>query len=265
MPVRGTIATSGCADTGPPAGRAHLSRHHRLSPTHRNSPAIHPPARHAGYSPAPSAPRPIGDGTTTTQDTISHLYTNLGTYNVLLVVTDTSTCNKVDSVKSLLYVVDPISFGPDKDAFICFYSNVLLSSGVSAFTYSWSTGEITPDIYVNTPGAYTVTVYNGGCYSSNVINVMYGEDNLAEKFPNVITPNGDNINDVIDFKKYNLGEMEFLLFDRWGTLQYKSSETNEPFKPTGLQDGTYYYILNFLSNCTGKHSTAKGFISVFNN
>lgn len=205
----------------------------------------------------------LGDGTTTNQDTISHIYNNTGTYNVLLVVTDTTTCNRTDSIKSLLNVVDPIAFNPDETSFLCFNTNVLLQSHVSALTYSWSTGETTPDIYVNNPGAYTVTVFNGGCYSSNVMDVMYGEDKLSERFPNVITPNSDNVNDRIDFEKYNLGEMEFALYDRWGTLQYKSSDLKEPFIPNGLQDGTYFYIINFLSNCTGKHSMAKGFISIF--
>ncbi len=205
----------------------------------------------------------FGDGNTSVQDTISHTYLNLGTYNVLLVVTDTNTCNKIDSVKSVLNVINPTAFDLGEDVYKCPDSPFLLKSNVAAITYSWSTGQTTSNISVNQPGTYSLTIFNGGCYSTDEITVLKGEEGVEESFPNVITPNDDGINDMIDFTKYKFGEVEFILFDRWGRERYKTTNPNEKWLPNDLNNGTYYYVVNYNSNCSGKHSTAKGYITLF--
>ncbi|MBP7810032.1 MAG: gliding motility-associated C-terminal domain-containing protein [Bacteroidia bacterium] len=204
----------------------------------------------------------LGDGTTTNFDTITHTYNNLGTYNVLLVVTDTNTCQRTDSIKSILNVINPTEFNLE-DVQTCLNTPSLLQANVSAVTYSWSTGQTTPNIYVNQLGSYTLTINNGGCNSSDVVNVVLGELKLSERFPNVITPNGDNINDWIDFINYNFDEVEFYVYDRWGRERYKITKPDEKWNPNDLDNGTYYYVANYKSSCTGKFGTDKGFISVF--
>lgn len=204
----------------------------------------------------------LGDGTTTNFDTITHTYNNLGTYNVLLVVTDTNTCNRTDSVKSILNVINPTNFDLGEDIQTCSDTKILIYSNVSAVTYSWSSGQTGPNIYV-LPGSYTLTINNGGCNSSDVINVVLGEKKLSERFPNVVTPNGDNINDYIDFLNYNFEEVEFYVFDRWGKERYKITKPDEKWNPSDLNNGTYYYVANYKSSCTGKFGMDKGFISVF--
>ncbi len=205
----------------------------------------------------------LGNSVTSTQNTVSTTYTNLGTYNVLLVVTDTNTCNRYDSIKSILNVINPTAFDLGEDIPACFDSRTLLQANISAVTYSWSTGQTTPNIYVNQIGTYTLTINNGGCNSSDEINVVLGEKKLSERFPNVVTPNGDNINDYIDFIKYNFEEVEFYVFDRWGRERYKITKPDEKWNPSDLNNGTYYYVANYKSSCTGKFSTDKGFISIF--
>jgi gliding motility-associated-like protein len=69
------------------------------------------------------------------------------------------------------------------------------------------------------------------------------------EFPNVITPNNDNVNDAIDFSKYHFTEMQFYVYNRWGNLVYETSDVktiwngnNKNDEP--LNDGSYFYILN---------------------
>jgi hypothetical protein len=204
----------------------------------------------------------LGDGTTTNLDTITHTYPNLGTYNVLLVVTDTNTCNRTDSIKSILNVINPTTFDLGDDVPTCFNTPVLLKSNVTAVTYSWNTGQTTPDIYAE-PGTYTLTINNGGCNTSDQINVVIGEKKLSERFPNVITPNGDQVNDFIDFSKYNFEEVEFTVYDRWGRERYKIVNPIEIWKAENLTNGTYFYVVNYRSSCIGKFARDKGVISVF--
>ncbi len=205
----------------------------------------------------------LGNGVTSTLNTVSTTYTNLGTYNVLLVGTDTNTCNRTDSIKSILNVITPTAFDLGDDVPTCIGMPALLQSNVSAITYSWSTGQTDPTISVNQIGTYTLTINNGGCNSSDFVNVVIGEKKLSERFPNVITPNGDQVNDFIDFTKYNFEEVEFYVYDRWGRERYKITNASEHWNPYDLDNGTYYYVVNYQSNCTGKHQTDKGFISVF--
>jgi gliding motility-associated-like protein len=203
----------------------------------------------------------LGNGTTSFNDSVSTTYTNLGTYNVLLVVTDTNTCQRTDSIKSILNVINPIEFDFE-DISTCLDTKALIQANVTAVTYSWSTGQTTPNIYVF-PGTYTLTINNGGCNSSAEVSVIVAEPKLSERFPNVITPNGDNINDWIDFIKYNFNEVEFYVYDRWGRERYKITKPDEKWNPNDLDNGTYYYVANYKSSCTGKFATDKGFISVF--
>jgi len=95
------------------------------------------------------------------------------------------------------------------------------------------------------------------------VNVVLGEPKLSERFPNVITPNGDEINDRIYFIKYYFDEVEFVLYDRWGRERYKISNPQEKWQPDNLDNGTYFWVVNYKSSCTGKYVTDKGFISVF--
>jgi gliding motility-associated-like protein len=204
----------------------------------------------------------LGDGTTTNSDTITHTYNNLGTYNIALVVTDTNTCNRIDSIKSILNVISPTSFDIGDDIQTCANTKALIHANVTADTYSWSTGQTTPNIYA-LPGTYTLTINNGGCNSSDEVNVVIGEKKLSERFPNVVTANGDNINDFIDLKKYNFQEVELFIYDRWGKEIIKITDPNAEWHPDNLHAGTYYYVANYLSSCIGKYNTDKGFITLF--
>lgn len=204
----------------------------------------------------------LGNGVTSTSNSVSTTYTNLGTYNVLLVVTDTSTCNKYDSIKSILNVINPTSFDLGDDIPTCITTPVLIRSNVTAVTYSWSTGQTWPNIYA-LPGTYTLTINNGGCNSSDEVNVIIAEKKLSERFPNVITPNGDQVNDWIFFTKYNFDEIEFIVYDRWGRERLKITNPYEKWEPSDLENGTYFYVANYKSSCIGKFASDKGFISIF--
>lgn len=123
--------------------------------------------------------------------------------------------------------------------------------GTGDFTYSWSpsTGLSDPTIAdpVLTPTTntqYTVTVANGNCTSSCVINITV----LPKmEIPNVFTPNGDGMNDnwVIEgIEDYPY--MEVYIYDRYGSKLYYTKGYNKPWDGVlngkNLPAGTYYYV-----------------------
>lgn len=81
----------------------------------------------------------------------------------------------------------------------------------------------------------------------------FNNSNISDFEINAITPNGDGINDNVDFTKFNLNELEFEVFNRWGNLVFKSNNVNLKWNGINnnqhtLPPGTYYYIINAKQN-----------------
>ncbi|MCL2436390.1 MAG: gliding motility-associated C-terminal domain-containing protein, partial [Lentimicrobiaceae bacterium] len=102
-------------------------------------------------------------------------------------------------------------------------------------------------------------IYNVDCYLL--------ADTLVEDcpliIPNVITPNGDGVNDVFGIKKLNLErENELTIYDRWGKIVFQQKNYQCVFKGglflnieeafaglsrggQNLPDGAYYYAVKY--------------------
>jgi gliding motility-associated-like protein len=62
--------------------------------------------------------------------------------------------------------------------------------------------------------------------------------------PNVITPNGDGLNDVFIVKNITVyPENTLSIFNRWGKKVYEKQGYKNDWDGGGLEDGTYYYVL----------------------
>jgi gliding motility-associated-like protein len=62
--------------------------------------------------------------------------------------------------------------------------------------------------------------------------------------PNVITPNGDDINDKVRIKYlYLYPGSAFTIFNRWGQTVYHSDDYQNDWDAPGLESGNYYYLL----------------------
>jgi gliding motility-associated-like protein len=77
--------------------------------------------------------------------------------------------------------------------------------------------------------------------------------------PNIITPNGDGVNDVFDIQGLYPGSSLYI-YNRWGTEVFRSSnyannwqgETKTLNMPSQLSEGVYYYILEH--ECSGRQT-----------
>jgi len=82
-----------------------------------------------------------------------------------------------------------------------------------------------------------------------IINI-YSFDDF--EFPNVLTPNNDNSNDVFDLEGYfkTCNAYEMMYFDRWGNMVYSHKENETPFAGNSLDgselmQGVYFYKLTY--------------------
>ncbi|HZV70081.1 MAG TPA: gliding motility-associated C-terminal domain-containing protein [Saprospiraceae bacterium] len=142
------------------------------------------------------------------------------------------------------------------DTSLCIGDQILLDVTLSSpATYVWNNGESTSSIVVSTAGVYAVTVMTPCLNDTDEIIILDNPScsSTNEIFlPNIISPNGDNINDV--FRLFPGPGIEILsidgsVFDRWGNLVFRS--TSYPFIWDGkfgsseLMAGVYVYSMTF--------------------
>lgn len=79
--------------------------------------------------------------------------------------------------------------------------------------------------------------------------------------PNIVTSNGDNINDVFFIKNLHKNPgTSVKIYDRWGVKMYEAADYQNNWKPNELSDGVYYYIVESV-----KRGKFNGFLHVLNN
>lgn len=97
---------------------------------------------------------------------------------------------------------------------------------------------------------------------------LYALENDVENFNiNTFSPNGDGVNDFLNFSIYELKELDFTVYNRWGNVVFNSTNTqlkwdgkNNDGKP--LSAGTYYYILKATTQ-ENSIVTKHNFLTIF--
>jgi gliding motility-associated-like protein len=96
---------------------------------------------------------------------------------------------------------------------------------------------------------------SNGCTDTTRLNYVIEKIIVAT---NIMTPNGDGINDYLGFKNldvYAFNEIE--IYNRWGTLVYASKQYQNNWDAYGMSDGTYFYVLK-----SAEGPVVKGYVTV---
>lgn len=174
----------------------------------------------------------------------SNYYTLTGHYTDSLKMH--SGCDSI--VKTNLTVRPLPSFSLGNDTFICPGDLILLDPGNNFVSYKWSDGSEFSNLKVTEPGYYSVQVFDGFCKSSDTIVIDQCSSDLW--FPNLFTPNGDQVNDrFFPVTKGIINSFHILIFNRWGLQLYESNEAfpgwDGSFNGQPCTDGVYYFVSEF--------------------
>jgi len=210
--------------------------------------------------------------------TINNL--SAGMYQV--VVTDGSGCSHSQSIEIHEIIAESISLISEHEQVACIGSSVELFVPQSFSSYLWKgpgnyasnqQNIILNNIDIGQSGWYYIsTTDNNGCKIQDSIYLEVEFQQECFKLPEIITPNGDNMNDtwIVHGLDY-FSTKELVVFNRWGNTVYKNNNyKNEwdgrankgTFIKEGkrLPNGTYFYILT-LKNDNGSY-LFKGFIEL---
>lgn len=178
-----------------------------------------------------------------------------GQYKVT--VTDKRGCKNSDSIRIIVYPLPVADAGVDET--ISLGASIRLK-GKGGVKYLWKPGERLSDSTIAEPIAspllttkYTLTVIdNNGCSDSDMVVINVIKDyNIHAK--NIITPNGDGINDtwkidnILPYEKSTV-----TIVNRYGYIVYEKTGYDNTWDGTDgkekVSDGTYYYIISFSDN-----------------
>jgi gliding motility-associated-like protein len=221
----------------------------------------------------------FGDNTTSTDDNPTHLYTTAGTYTVRLKVTDSATCNIVDStsvtitvsgspVASFTFTPDP----PDVNGPVDF-----INTSTGGVSYLWNFGDgdsifttkrdTTIRHFYNATGTFNtcLRVTNEyGCVDTTCAPIV-ARVIPALDVPNAFTPNNDGKNDKIYVRGFAIGKMTWRIYNRWGQLVFATVNRFEGwdgrFKGVLQPQEVYTYTLD-IEFTDGTKTTKTGDITL---
>jgi gliding motility-associated-like protein len=188
--------------------------------------------------------------------------TTAGSYSATLV--GSNGCDSVVTLQMTIYPIPPAPIIYSNSPLLCPGDPLNLNAEFYDFaSYAWTGPSNFTSLQQNNSffafpvnmGIYSATMTVNGCVSPSasipvtITNIFNFEDFI---FPNVITPDGDGINDKLDIQSYfyTCYEFELFIYNRWGNIVFSHKFNEDPFEGktadgTELNDGVYFYKLVF--------------------
>ncbi len=175
----------------------------------------------------------------------SHYFTNVGIYDITLVL------NGTDTTQNSIYITEVPVVNLGNDTTILSGDSILLDAGYVSWqfgNYLWSTGETWQTISVTDTGTYYVTVCEFGCCSSDTIHITLatGINNYENGVINVsFSPNIFSISAILQ-STFLLENATLNIYNTNGNLVRQETELSGHsliFQRNKLSSGLYLFSL----------------------
>ncbi len=194
-----------------------------------------------------------------------------GTYELMLIVTDSATCLKADTLIRKFVIEDNADANFDITRDSCSLDVVFINkstvygSGPGKFIWYFGDGDSTdikdPTHTYSSSDYYTIKlVSNPGTICADSIEKTYyidGDSSLEVKIPNVFTPNNDGMNDCYYISGLTkCDDLKIKIYNRWGQLQFETTDYKTCWNGQNLlgydvTEGVYFYILQIRKKDDG--------------
>ncbi|MGB6037639.1 MAG: gliding motility-associated C-terminal domain-containing protein, partial [Cryomorphaceae bacterium] len=154
------------------------------------------------------------------------------------------------------------------DTALCFIPNFNIAPDTLYQSYQWFDGSsdsiFIPDFDAALSISLTTTDFNG-CRSSDLMLIDFAD--CIIQIPNIITPNGDGLNDqwVIGLDRPQF--FDVVIYNRWGQVVYESKDFSTFWDGTHYQsgelcsEGIYFYIIR-VNDFEGRAFEQQGDLTV---
>lgn len=202
---------------------------------------------------------PFGNSTS---NPLSFTLSQQNSGNFYLRTWDDLGCVYIDTIFVPLSPVPSLDILPDtvfcaNDVYTFYFPN-------DANTYYWTTYGNSTNIPITFDQELILNVVTpDGCVGSDTLIVH--AVNCDDGLPNIITPNGDGINDffLIDDAYSQLGNT-IIIINRWGNRMFEASPYLNDWDGQGVSDGVYFYIY-YPKGIKEPSYVKHGFIHVYGN
>ena len=117
------------------------------------------------------------------------------------------------------------------------------------------------DLNASTNGTYTVTYTSTGLCGGQAVARITVKGNAVPTYPNVLTPNGDGLNDVLRLYIADVQNYSLQVFSRWGRRVYEGHSATEGWSAADNSAGTYFYLVEY-TDCAGRAQSTRNWIEV---
>ena len=184
----------------------------------------------------------FGDGTTSTDPNPVHIYNAVGTYNIVMIATDTGTCNKTDTARFTVQVfpipTSQFTWGPNpiKENTPTQFTN----QSVGATSYIWNFGDGDSSILVdplhqfNATGTFNtclMAMNEAGCVDTFCLDVPARIVSLLD-VPNAFTPGRNGVNGIVMVAGFGIGKMSWKIYNRWGQMVFSTTSRKQGWNGT---------------------------------
>lgn len=224
-----------------------------------------------------------GDGSPVVGLTTTHCYSVSGTYSVSAVATYSSGCKVISSGVSTVTILPNPTAGINIVGGNSQPINTPITfnnTSVGANYYNWTFNDSLQALSTALPldVVHTYTSYGAHCVKLIAIDTILGCKDSTDiclvvpclsqiSFPDVFTPNGDDVNEVFKFPNVCIKELECVIYDRWGLKIYDWNKVNggwdgRTIAGVAVSDGTYFYVLRYIDSAD-KECYKSGTITLF--
>jgi len=196
----------------------------------------------------------FGDSIISISEHPEHVFQSAGLFTVQLISVTENNCSDTITKDIEIFELPEVELLAE-DTVIFFKGELTLSVQTNANDILWSTGSNENEISVYSEGIYSVRCQDlNECVNADTIRIYKLANNEKVIKSEILTPNGDGINDVLEIKEmFRHYRCQVQVYNEWGQQVYSSSDYQNDWNlyssSNYLKTGAYYYLikLNDLS------------------